>query len=112
MTKPITVEEVKKVIDVWFESDLDIGDYYLVSGRQRLLITFESDVYYEHINDPDRGVTVKSIRHRGHLRRLIVYEGPDSLYRQVKDLCNKEYTKEELLQLVDDLAKKFKFVAA
>ena len=97
---------LKQLIEYWFYSDLDI-EFTLKRGKRKLLCIFESDVWYEHINDPKRGVTIKSIRHNGDNRRFVVIEGDDHLYEQVKDYCHKLYTKEQLMQVVEELEHNF-----
>jgi len=61
-------EDLKKLVVEWFESSLDLL-FVLRRGREKLLCKFESDAWYEHIND-ESGITIRSIRHGGDCRRL------------------------------------------
>jgi len=99
-------EKLRKLIDYWFYSDLDI-EFELKRGKGRLLCLFESDVWYEHINN-NQGVTIRSIRHKGDHRRFIVVDGDDPLFEEVKDHCHILHTKEELLALVEELEDNFR----
>ena len=101
-------EKLRKLIDYWFYSDLDI-EFELKRGKGCLLCLFESDVWYEHINN-NQGVTIRSIRHNGDHRRFIVVDGDDDLFQEVKDHCHILHTKEKLLALVEELEDNFRII--
>lgn len=103
-------ERLKEIIEDWFHSDLDI-QFILKRGREKLLCSFESDAWYEHINDPERGVTVKSVRHGGERRRLIAWEGSDRIYEEITTYLNRLYTKDELLSLVEELNENYQILS-
>ena len=98
---------LKELIEYWFYSDLDI-EFTLRKGRKELLCIFESDVWYEHITDSKRDVTIKSIRHKGKHRRFIVVDGDDNLFEKVKSYCYQLYTYEELMDVVGDFEHEYK----
>ena len=97
-----------KLVEQWFYSDLDI-EFALKdkTTHQKAICIFESDVYYEHINDPKRDITIKTIRHNGTLRRFIGVECSDYLYGRLKQYCNTTYTLKETLNLIEDLAEQY-----
>ena len=101
------VDELNRTIEIWFNSDLEIGNFILSRGREKLSCMFESDAWYEHINDPERDVTIKSIRHEGKHRRFIGVDGSDVIFNEVYRYCHQLYDKEELLDLVDTLAREY-----
>jgi len=99
-------QEAIKLIDNWFNSDLDF-QFVLTKNRKKLLFTIESNAWYEHINN-ETGITVKSIRHGGDKRRVICVEGDDELYEEVDEsIFYEEYDKQELIELLTNLSKDF-----
>jgi hypothetical protein len=96
-----------KLINTWFLSDLDI-EFELKRNRKKLLCLFESNVWYEHINDPKRGITIKSIRHKGDKRSFIVVDGDDHLFEEVKGYCYQEYDLKQTLNVARELASNFR----
>jgi len=92
------VPKFKKLVGNYFASDLDI-EFELLGGRRKLLCKFENDAWYDHA-DSHR-------RHNGERRRFIVISGNDSLFEEVDGFTGKLYTKEELLDLVDEFANRY-----
>ncbi|MBS7633315.1 hypothetical protein KEJ15_06840 [Candidatus Bathyarchaeota archaeon] len=93
-----------ELIDIWFYSDLEIECELKYKGsKDRALCFFESDVWYEHINN-SRGVTVKSIRHNGNRRRLVAVESGDDLWEYLRQYCYRLYAIDELNEVVEELA--------
>jgi len=113
MKNEISIEEMKKAIEHWFYSDLDI-QFVLKQkkGKEKLLCCFESDAWWEHINirEPAGLVTIKSIRHKGNKRRFIGEEGSDIICERLKPYFYRSYTKEELINLVEILSEDYKFL--
>lgn len=101
--KRTETRDLVKLVEDWFYSDLDI-EFVLKDGKNRqLTCKFESDVWYEHIGSPTR----RSIRHGGDHRRFVVIEGDDGMCDDVEDRTREEYTKEELLELVEILGDEY-----
>lgn len=96
-----------KLIDDWFLSDLDIA-FTLRDKKthEKIPCTFESNVWYEHINNAE-GITIKSIRHKGDKRRFIVWKCSDLAYKYLEQFCYTEYDKEQLKDLVETLSEKY-----
>lgn len=102
-TKPLI-----QLVEQWFSSDLDI-EFTLKKGKQKFYCKFESDVWYEHINN-NQGVTVRSIRHNGNHRRFIGIEGSDKIFEDVYRYCHALYTKDELIDLIHQLSEDYRIV--
>jgi len=102
---------LKKLVKDWFYSDLDI-EFRLKDKKTRevALCTFENNAWYEHINDPTRGVTVKSIRHKGDHREFIVVECSDHMFENLKQYCYQEYTMDQVLDLIEELSLYYRFL--
>jgi len=93
--KPDAKVRLIKLIEQWFDSDLDI-DFTLIDGEERLYCKFESDAYYW-----------QGRRFSGQHRRFIGIEGSDSICDLLRDEFHTLYTKEELIDLVHLLAENF-----
>ena len=107
--KEIKADGLITVINTWFYSDFDIS-FMLKKGKEILECVFESDVWYQHINDSVRGVTIKSIRHDGNKRRLIGVYGSDAICNEIFARCQETYTKDELIDLVKELSLDYKIM--
>ena len=83
--------EVLRTIEDWFYSDLDV-QFILRDGEEELLCTLESDCYY-----------FKGKRFKGNHRRFIAVEGSDEIYEDVRHLTQTLYTKQELMDVVNEL---------
>lgn len=103
------MKKLREILDRWFYSDLDVElELKHKSNGEKAYCKLESNAYYEHINDPMREVTIKSVRHGGDKRAFNVIECPDGLFEQLKQYCYTEYTKDETLDLVKELTNDFR----
>jgi len=106
-------EKLKELTKVWFYSDLDI-EFCLRHKQTKdlALCILESNVYYEHINDAERGITVKSIRHKGDKRSFIVVDSTDRHFEELKEFCYCEYDLNETLEIIEELAHRNQIVSS
>ena len=95
---PFTIDLINLIED-WFYSDLDI-EFVIKDRERKLLCVFESDVYY-----------YEGKRHEGKHRRFVIYEGDNSLFDELEDYTKHLYTKDELIDLVYELASEYELLS-
>ena len=104
--------ELKKLIDEWFYSDLDI-EFIIIKNNKKLYATLESDVSYYHERGPN-GLTIKSTRIDGNKRKLEIdfaTKKGNKLIDELCDYCGCFLNKDEMFKLLEDLEnKKYKLL--
>lgn len=92
--------KVRKLIEGWFLSDLDI-EITARKNRKSIILILESNVWYDH-------TIPGSPRHKGNERRLDVpLEADDDLYAEIDHLCygnsGREMDLKETLGIIEDI---------
>lgn len=82
-----------------FFSDLDII-FTLKDGKRELICVLKSNVWYDE----------KGSRHGGTKRRLLCYEGDDSLYEEIKDYTYREMNLEEAIKMIEELGTNYEIL--